>query len=171
MAIEPVSITITIVWEWREATSGTVRHDERRSRRSTRISMDSNRARCNFLLSTFMARVQTAKKASHALSKKYVSQPPKDAKPKTSDKKEAKSKKSKGKSHEKSGEQRDSLRDEIIELGGDDEDYELLKDIHSDEELVTADSGKKDVSILIFVHPDLSNLNLRLNYPRTWRNS
>ncbi|OCB86684.1 CBF-domain-containing protein [Sanghuangporus baumii] len=114
-----------------------------------------------FSLSASMARVQTAKGTSHGPLKQSVKYPKKDSKPKKSgEKEEAKSNKSKGKSLARPDKRNDSLRDEIIALGGDEEDYELLKDFDSDEDVIATGSNKKDATL----SKDVGKLMKELNF-------
>ncbi|KAL5489969.1 MAK21 [Sanghuangporus weigelae] len=113
-----------------------------------------------------MARVQTAKKASHGPLKQSLKLPEKDSKPKKSGEKETKSKKPKGKSPVKANQQNDGLRDEIIALGGDEEDYELLKDVNSDEDVMATGSSKKDATLSNDVEKFMEELNFSSVRPK-----
>ncbi|KAL5529557.1 hypothetical protein ACEPAG_5542 [Sanghuangporus baumii] len=113
-----------------------------------------------------MARVQTAKKASHGPSRQSVKLPKKDSKLKESGEKETKSKKPKEKSPVKANKQNDGLRDEIIALGGDEEDIELLKDLNADEDVMATGSSKKDATLSNDVEKFMEELNFSSVRPK-----
>lgn len=128
-----------------------------------------------------MARLQTAKKATHAPSqqkqKQQQQQQPNDAKKKNgSPKKQPHPQepvKAKGKAPAKPGKEINSFKEAVLALGGDDEDYELLKDVDSDGEVPAAGSSKNDVSVLTYlIFRVIIGMRLcRLRSPKIWQNS
>lgn len=90
-----------------------------------------------------MARVHSAKKAAVASSSKQnAAEKPIKEKPS----KKKKDPTSKGKEPAKSSEGADKFKEDVLALGGDDEDYELLKGVSSETEERVQGSSKQDVS-------------------------
>lgn len=126
-----------------------------------------------------MARLQTAKKATHAPSqpKQKSQSQPTDVKEKNKSPKKQpqpqESGKAKGKAPAKSGKDTDSFKEAVLALGGDVEDYDLLKNVDSDAETPTAGSSKNDVSTPTYlIFRVIIGMRLcRLRSPKIWLNS